>query len=162
VRGQKEVAVTPGRVCEVTLDPVEPPACPQATQAVEDADWVVLGPGSWFTSVIPHLLVPGLRSALETTSARKLVVLNLEAQAGETSGFAPETHLEVLAEHAPGLRVDVVLADPFGVHDVEALRRTARALGARLELADVAVGDGSPRHDPVKLARSFSRVLGGT
>ncbi len=162
VCGQVEVASTGGRVLEVTLDPVDPPACPEALTAVREADWVVLGPGSWFTSVIPHLLVPPLREALVSSRARKLVVLNLEAQQGETDGFDPETHLEVLADHAPELRLDCVVADESSVHDVDALRRTAEQLGARLLLADVSRGDGTPRHDAGKLASALSGVLGAT
>jgi uncharacterized cofD-like protein len=162
VRGQVEVASTPGRVLEVALDPVDPPACPEALAAVAEADWVVLGPGSWFTSVIPHLLVPALRDALVSSPARKLVVLNLEAQQGETDGFTPEAHLEVLAAHAPELRIECVLADESSVADVTALRRTAEHLGAGLRLADVARGDGTPRHDPAKLATALLEVLGAT
>ena len=64
VRGQVEVASTDGQVHAVRLEPADPPACPEAVAAVAEADWVVLGPGSWFTSVIPHLLVPDLRRAL--------------------------------------------------------------------------------------------------
>lgn len=162
VRGQVQAASTRGKVLGVDLDPADPPACPEAVAAVREADWVVLGPGSWFTSVIPHLLVPELRHALESTRARKLVVLNLTPQAGETEGFSPETHLEVLSAHAPALRVDRVLADRGSVGDEDALRRTVEALGARLDLADVACEDGSPRHDPVKLAAAYARVLGET
>ena len=80
--------------------------------AVLAADWVVLGPGSWYTSVIPHLLVPALRKALVETDARLLVVLNLEGQAGETHGYGPEDHLAALHEHGPDLRLHTVLADP--------------------------------------------------
>jgi uncharacterized cofD-like protein len=162
VRGQVQVATAGGQVRSVALDPVDPPACAEAIKAVDAADWVVLGPGSWFSSVIPHLLVPDLRRALETSRARKLVVLNLEGQQGETEGFAPETHLEVLAGHAPDLRLDVVLADRSCVGDVAALRHTAERLGARLELADVARGDGTPRHDPGRLAAAFSAIVGAT
>jgi uncharacterized cofD-like protein len=162
VRGQVEVATTPGSVSAVTLDPPDPPACPEAVKALGEADWVVLGPGSWFTSVIPHLLMPELRRALESSPAQRLVVLNLAAQAGETEGFSPEAHLEVLADHAPDLRVDVVLADRGCVPDEAVLRRTAGQLGARLELADVALGDGTPRHDTAKLAAAFSLLLQGT
>ncbi len=162
VRGQVEVATTPGSVSAVTLDPADPPACPEAVKALGEADWVVLGPGSWFTSVIPHLLMPELRRALESSPARRMVVLNLAPQAGETEGFSPEAHLEVLADHAPDLRLDVVLADRSCVPDEGVLRRTAEQLGARLELADVALGDGTPRHDTSKLATAFSRLLQGT
>jgi 2-phospho-L-lactate transferase/gluconeogenesis factor (CofD/UPF0052 family) len=109
--------------------------------------------------VIPHLLVPGLRKALESSGSRKLVVLNMEAQDGETEGFAPETHLEVLADQSPDLHLDWVLADTSSVPDEAALRRTAEAMGARLELADLALAGAGPRHDPVKLACAFSRIL---
>ncbi|MGH3444911.1 MAG: gluconeogenesis factor YvcK family protein [Nocardioidaceae bacterium] len=159
VRGQVEVATTRGHVESVHLDPADPSACPEALTAVAEADWAVLGPGSWFTSVIPHLLVPGLRSALAGSSARKAVTLNLAPQRGETDGFAPETHLEVLSAHAPDVRIDVVLADEASVADPDRLRRCARGLGAELVLADVAAGDGSPRHDPAKLARAYAQML---
>ena len=80
--GQTECAPTPGQVRSITLMPPDPPAVPEAVQAVLDADWVVFGPGSWFTSVLPHLLVPDLAAALHVTTARRLVVLNLAPQPG--------------------------------------------------------------------------------
>ena len=159
VRGQVEVASTSGQVTAVHLEPEAPPACPEALAAVAAADWLVLGPGSWFTSVLPHLLVPGLRRALVGSPARRAVVLNLAPQAGETDGFSPERHLEVLAAHAPDLRLDVVLADRAAVPDPIRLEQAAKALGARLVVADVAVGDGTPRHDPVKLAKAYAEFL---
>ena len=159
VRGQVEVATTEGQVSSVELEPHDPPACPEAVAAVDEADWVVLGPGSWFTSVIPHLLVPDLRTALTETSARVAVTMNLEPQTGETDGFTPEQHLEVLAAHAPGLRVDVVLADPRSVDDEAGLRDAAKELGAELVLADVGADDGSPRHDPVRLADAYAGFM---
>ena len=67
VRGQAAVAVTSGRVRSITLEPFDPPAVPEAVDAVLAADWVVFGPGSWFTSVLPHLLVPSLATALAGT-----------------------------------------------------------------------------------------------
>ncbi len=89
VRGQVEVATTPGSVVSVSLEPDAPDACPEAVAAIRAADWVVMGPGSWYSSVIPHLLVPGLRQAIEETDARVLVTLNLVAQQGETEGLDP-------------------------------------------------------------------------
>jgi uncharacterized cofD-like protein len=159
VRGQVEVASSGGQIQSVALDPADPRPCEEAVQAVRRADWVVLGPGSWFTSVIPHLLVPDLRDALVTSRARKVVTLNLAPQTGETEGFLPETHLEVLAAHAPDLKLDVVLADPSTVGDLDALQATTASLGARLVVADVAAADGTPRHDPVKLTNAYAGVL---
>jgi len=162
VRGQVEVASTHGRVLSVRLDPANPPACPEAMAAVEAADWVVLGPGSWFSSVIPHLLVPGLRDALVSSPARKVVTLNLEPQTGETDGFSPEAHLDVLAGHAPDLTLDAVLVDRRTVGDEDKLRATAATLGAELVVADVAADDGSPRHDPAKLANAYAQLMART
>jgi uncharacterized cofD-like protein len=162
VRGQVACASTTGRVRSVSLIPPDPPACPEAVAAIGEADWVVLGPGSWFTSVIPHLLVPGLAQALIATPARRIVALNLVPQPGETEGFAPQTHLEVLADHAPQLSVDVVLADRSAATGAVAeLDKAAGRLGARLVLADLAMRDGTPRHDPRQLAGAFAEIFEG-
>jgi uncharacterized cofD-like protein len=162
VRGQVACATTTGRVRSVSLIPANPPACPEAVQAIGAADWVVLGPGSWFTSVLPHLLVPELATALIGTRARRLVALNLAPQPGETEGFSPHAHLEVLADHAPDLSIDVVLADREATRGATAeLEKAAGMLGARLVLADLAMGDGSPRHDPRRLAGAFAQIFEG-
>jgi uncharacterized cofD-like protein len=162
VRGQVACASTTGRVRSVSLIPADPPACPQAIAAVATADWVVLGPGSWFTSILPHLLVPELAEALLTTTARRVVALNLVPQAGETDGFSPHAHLEVLAEHAPGLTVDVVLADRRAAGGYAAeLEKAAGLLGGRLVMTDLAMRDGSPHHDPRRLAGAFAKIFEG-
>src|SRR5690625_4878516 len=162
VRGQVACASTSGRVRSISLVPPEPPASTQAVKAVREADWVVFGPGSWFTSVLPHLLVPDLAHALITTRAHRLVTLNLSPQRGETDGFRPETYLEVLHEHAPKLGVDVVLADEGTVDDPVALMEATRELGGVLEVDDLSRHDGTPRHDPDRLAAAFERIVGGT
>jgi len=159
IRGQVAVATTVGRVESVSLVPSAPPACAEAVAAVAAADLVVLGPGSWFTSVLPHLLVPDLLEALVSTPARRVVALNLAAQPGETAGFSPQQHLEVLAAHAPRLRVDAVVADTDAVTDAHGLMSGVSVLGARLVLAPVAAGDGTARHDPARLAAAYGTVL---
>ncbi len=158
VRGQAEVASVDGQVVSVRLDPRDPPACPEAVAAVHDADWVVVGPGSWFTSVMPTLLVPGLRDALVTTSARRALVLNLRGDR-ETAGLSATDHLDVLAAHAPELGIDVVLADSSVADDAGHLAAMARKLGARLVVDDVARSLGSDQHDPARLAEAFGRFL---
>lgn len=164
VRGQVEVATTEGVITAVDLDPPDPEVSPVALTKIAEADWAFIGPGSWFSSVIPHLRVPALRDAIAATDARLVVVLNLEEQAGETGGFGPADHLAVLFEHAPDLHVHTVLADAANVTDEQAdeLRHLATASGARLVLADVACDDSSPRHDPAKLAAAYSRIMDGT
>jgi uncharacterized cofD-like protein len=159
IRGQVAVATTPGRVVSVSLVPAHPRACPQAVAAIRSADAVVLGPGSWFTSVIPHVLVPELLAALVGTAARRIVALNLAPQPGETDGFSPEQHLEVLCRHAPGMQVDAVLADVDAVADPDRLQSAVTGVGGRLVLARVAAGDGTPRHHPARLAAALAEVL---
>ncbi len=165
IRGQVAVASTPGRVRRVRLLPERPRTCPDALAAVRSADVLLLGPGSWFTSVLPHLLLPELRQALVTSRARRVVVLNLAPEPGETPGFSPEQHLAVLAEHAPELRVDAVLADVDAVPVPERLRRAAAGMlapGGRVHLAPVAAADPTtPRHDPGALADALAAVLHG-
>ena len=161
VHGQSHVAVSVD-IEQVRLDPADPPACPEAVAAVRAADWVVLGPGSWYTSVLPHLLVPQLREALVTTSARRIVTLNLSPEEnGETAGMAAHAYLDVLARYAPELRVDAVIADPTTVDDVDALLTSADALGARVLLRQVGRGDGTPQHDPLRLAAAYRDVVEG-
>jgi uncharacterized cofD-like protein len=160
VRGQVAVATTAGKVLDVKLEPADAQACPEAVRAIEEADWVVLGPGSWYSSVIPHVLVPGLRDALVRTKARIVVNLNLVAQAGETDGYTPEDHLAVLHRHASELRIDTVLADHGSVPNQGRLRSAASDLGARLVLAEVALAGKADQHDPEKLARAYALILG--
>lgn len=159
VRGQVAVASAPGRVVSIALVPADPPACPEAVTAILEADWIVLGPGSWFSSVLPHLLVPDLAKALIGTSARKLVALNLAPQPGETEDFSQAAHLQVLGAHAPRLRIDAVLADAGVVANADTLRAAAAQLGGRLVLAPVAMSDGSPRHDPDLLAAAYASIF---
>jgi uncharacterized cofD-like protein len=159
VRGQVAVATTRGTVTEVWVEPAEPRACAPARAAVEAADWVVLGPGSLYTSMLPHLLVPEMHRAITGAAAYRLVVLNLVAQPGETEGFTPQAHLRVLARHAPGLRIDVVIADPACVLDPEALAGAAADLGARLHLAPVCARETPGTHDPALLAAAFADVF---
>ena len=160
VRGQVEVATTRGRVLTVQLNPEEPPACDEAVAAIRAADWVILGPGSWFTSVMPHLLVPGVRDALLDTSARRILTLNLVMHTGETVGFSASNHLEALAVHAPDLHLDYVLADSDVVEDESLLRRVAGIMGAELVLARVGDHGQEGHHDSLRLAAAYRDIIG--
>ncbi len=161
VRGQVEIATTPGTVIDMALDPPEPPACREAMEAVLEADAIVLGPGSWYTSVIPHLVIPDLARAMTESPAKRIVVLNLNPQAGETTGFAAHTYLDVLFNYLPDLRIDTVIADTEHVEDRAALERSCADLGAELFLTEVArTGPHTAgMHDPQRLAVAFDTVL---
>lgn len=161
VRGQAKVAITTGRVRSIGVEPADPPACAEAVSAISGADALVMGPGSWYTSVLASLLVPGIRAAFVAAPAQKVLLLNLVAQPGETSGFSPQGHVQVLAEAFPDVRFDVVVADPAHTPDVGALREACGLVGA--ELAMHAVADplaGPGHHDPLLLGRAFETILG--
>ncbi len=161
--GQVAVATTPGSVRRVTLIPGAPPAAEGVVEAITGADLVVLGPGSWFTSVIPNVLVPEIATALKRTAATKALVLNLAPQPGETAGFSAEQHLHVLRQHAPEVDFDVLLVDPrmpLSATEREHLERAAAGLGARVMTAEIAktAEDGTmrPVHDPALLASALA------
>ena len=99
-----------------------------------------------------------LSIALIETRARRVLTLNLAPQPGETEGFSPQRHLEVLARHAPKLTIDVVLADAAAVPDRASLDLAAERLGGTVALAPVAAPDG-PRHDPELLAAAYDRIF---
>ncbi|MBN9620058.1 MAG: YvcK family protein, partial [Actinobacteria bacterium] len=163
IRGQSSIAATPGRVRAVRLLTPGAPACARAVDAVREADLVVLGPGSWFTSVIPHLLLRELGTALAVTSARVVVVLNLVPQAGETDDYEPHQLLDLLLEHAAprgGLTIDTVLADTDSVLNPDELARHVHEIGARLVVSRLAAEDSAERHDAARLSTALRLILG--
>lgn len=158
IHGQANVAKTSGEVRAVRLSPAEPPARPEVIEVIAESDHLVLGPGSWFTSVIPHLLVPEMAEAIMQSNAQRILTLNL-APADETHGYTASQHLELLAEHAPRLRLDVILADESFASDDKHLQSYAASLGAELVIADLAMRDGSARHDPLRLASVYAEIM---
>ena len=161
VRGQAAVASTPGRVVSVRVEPADPPVCREAIAAVEAADHLVLGPGSWYTSVTAPLLVPELREAVRTAPGARSLVLNLVPQPGETSDFKPHTHLQVWRRDFPDITLQHVFADPARIDDVDRLRCEAEAVGADLVLRPLtAAGEDDGVHDPDLLAAAFAAVFG--
>ena len=100
IRGQVAVATTPGRVRSVTLAPQDARACTQALDAIAAADLITFGPGSWFTSVLPHLLLPEMADAIKASNAHRLVVLNLAAQPARPKG-SPRSSTWTYSQHTP-------------------------------------------------------------
>lgn len=168
VTGQYEISTTRGQVQRVWLEPSEVQACPEAVAAIEAADYIVLGPGSWYSSVLPHLYVPGIRNALSGATQRGAgvgLVLNLGPQLGETTGYQPHNYLQQLAWDFPDVRLSHVLVDERIRMDQEVLRDACEGAGAELVLGrigrtDPATGDVLPRHDPELLAVAFNGLMG--
>lgn len=158
-----QVAIARSRQVErVWLEPGSPAATPEAVEAIARADLVVLGPGSLFTSVVPNLLVPGIRDAVAGARCPVTVVANLREQRGETEGLDLPANLRVLLDHVPGVSVDAVVAhdgppDAAGGAPLVADREELRAFAPTVVLADVLDPRGG--HDPQKLAVALGRVL---
>lgn len=159
VSGQEQVALAQGEILGIRLVPRNPPAVPQALQAIAEAEYLVLGPGSWFSSVLPHLMVPELLEAILSSPAFRILTLNLTATDDETPAYSASRHLEVLADCAPALRFDAILVDPTFAAGDRYLSSYAQALGADLVVEPVRMRDGSARHDPFLLAAAYAGLM---
>jgi uncharacterized cofD-like protein len=160
VQGQAEVATTKGRLKSLRIIPENPTAYPEALSAIADAQWITMGPGSWFSSVIPHLLVPAQRDAIISSKAKKILLLNLDTSdksAGEYAGYSPLEHLQILSTYAPGLHFDCVVIDQSSDGQSQ-LREHLSTLGSELVIADLR-SDGAPlHHDVKKLGQLFAHI----
>lgn len=155
VLGQSQVATTSGRVESIALNPERPRVPAEVISALMQADWVVLGPGSWFTSVIPHLLVPQIAEVLRESPARIALTLNLTAQRGETLGYSAADHLRSLGRYTEDLPIDVVIADPSSIDDLDEVVNECGELGAQLLLRQVRSASQRAVHDPLRLAGAY-------
>ncbi len=160
VQGQAEVATTKGRLKSLRIIPENPKAYPEALSAIAEAQWITMGPGSWFSSVIPHLLVPAQRDAIISSKAKKILLLNLDTSdksAGEYAGYSPLEHLQILSTYAPGLYFDCVVIDQSSDGQSQ-LREHLSTLGSELVIADLR-SDGAPlHHDVKKLGQLFAHI----
>lgn len=163
VRGQAEVATAKGKLESLRLLPENPAARSEALDAIESAQVITIGPGSWISSVLPHLLVPAQRKALSDSKAKKVVLLNLDASVhtsgDEYAGYSAEDHLQLLHNYAPDLKVDYVIANSDVVSDRNSLENSVRSLGGELISRDLSMGPGSAAHDVRKLTPVLAHIL---
>jgi uncharacterized cofD-like protein len=169
VHGEHNISERGTAIKELFLNPSSPEAHPDAVRAILEADVVVIGPGSLYTSVLPNFLVEGIRKAVQATGALKIFVCNVATQHGETDGFSVGDHLEALEKHAgPGI-VHAVVANnniapelPEAWHSAPVRFREnghpALARGVRVVEADVVAAENRYRHDPDKLAATIFRL----
>jgi uncharacterized cofD-like protein len=164
VEGESRIPQMAGRVRHVWLEPNDAPAYPPVIKAILNADMIVVGPGSLFTSLLPNLLVQDLLGAVRASRAVRVYVCNIVTQAGETDDFSCYDHVRALEEHVGDRVFDVLLCnDNFkgqlneGDQWVPIDDRTRHDY--RSHFADL-IKDGQPwRHDPVKLAGALNEIL---
>jgi uncharacterized cofD-like protein len=162
-KGQVAVATTPGRLLELRLQPESPSPRPEVLQAIAEAELITMGPGSWFSSVLPHLLVPALREAIISSPAKKLLLLNLDsnrdqAKAGEYAGYSPKEHCEILEKYAPELHFDFVVGDSH-LNGGKALAEYLQGRGSAYIEADLRDDQVAIHHDGRKLASTFAHIV---
>ncbi len=109
VVGESTIPKSNGIIKRIWLEPGNPSAYPLSVQAVLNADLIVIGPGSLYTSVIPNLLVPGLADAIRSSRALKFFICNVANQKGETSGYSWSDHLKAVERNVPGINFDLVI-----------------------------------------------------
>lgn len=165
-RGQIAVAGASGRLRNLTIIPENPPARIEALSAIAHADWITMGPGSWISSVLPHLLIPAQRDALISSKAQKILLLNLDphpSQGGdELAGKSPQEHLKLIAKYAPHLTLSYVIADTSVVQQPAELEKLVKSFGGRLITADLRQERGSIHHNVEKLAQLLASVMNET
>ena len=163
VMGQVQIERSPGIVKELDIVPDNPAGCPEAVEALAAADSIVLGPGSWYTSVLPHLLVPEIRTAICESEGNRILVLNLDPQRGDEAEAKPHSNLETWVDSFADVPLDYVLVDASSETERSELERLCDQLGATLITEKLARidQDGSRMrvHDPLLLAAALRPLL---
>jgi uncharacterized cofD-like protein len=162
VRGQKEVATTSGQFQSLELIPQNPQSRVETLDAISQAEWITMGPGSWISSVLPHLLVPEQLSALVASNAKKILLLNLDnPESGEFAGRSARDHMSAVQKLAPDLHFDYVVADTSLVEDTDSaglLREKVSTQGGELLVQDLRLAGQATHHDTKKLASLFAHI----
>ncbi|MBE9208339.1 YvcK family protein [Nostoc sp. LEGE 06077] len=178
IDGESSIPKAGGKIVKIGCTPANPPALPAAIKAIKDADYIIIGPGSLYTSLIPNLLVPEIANAIAQTKAPRIYVCNIMTQPGETEGYTVADHIRAIDAACGNRRLfDAVLVhkkspSPQSLiryaqqnsHPVFVDREDVSLLGRRVVLANVLYEDetGVVRHNPQKLAKVLLRWYSGT
>lgn len=166
VRGESNIPEIGRSISRVYLEPPGALAHPEAVQAILDADMIILGPGSLYTSVLPNLLVDGIHQAIRRSNAVKVYVCNVATQPGETDGYTVEDHAEAIIRHVGDGMFQHILVHNLARRPVpldgKAIPVTLAGRGVpgvRITVEDVVSPENPLRHDPDKLSQALLRLL---
>ncbi len=164
VQGESKIPEVAGRVRRVWLEPNNPPAFPPVLQAILNADLIVVGPGSLYTSLLPNLLVPDLLAAIRSSRAVKAYVCNIATQVGETDLYTCYDHVHALEEHMDGQLFDVIICNENCEGKLEPHSHWVQAdeesrSDSRLYCADLIDIDRPWRHDAAKLSEVLMNLF---
>jgi uncharacterized cofD-like protein len=164
VEGESRIPQMAGRVRHVWLEPNDAPAFPPALNAVLNADLIVVGPGSLYTSLLPNLLVQDLLGAIKSSRALKIYVCNLATQSGETDLYSCYNHTQALEEHIGEKLFDIILCNDNYEGELNAgtqwVRTDEKTLAdKRVYCSDLSDASTPWRHNAEKLARTLIEIL---
>jgi uncharacterized cofD-like protein len=161
VRGQIQVATHKGNLKSLKLIPEKPECTPASLEAIKSADFLTFGPGSWFSSVMPHFLLKEQADAILNSKAKKVVIFNLpeEAGVGEFAGMSAAEHLELILSHVPDFQVDFAIVDNRVAKSSGPLADLITKMGGKLILGDFSLGNGQNHHNIEKLISTFSHIF---
>jgi len=163
VEGESSIPEFPGQITRLQLEPSDPPAYPETLHAILNADMIIVGPGSLYTSILPNLLVPDLVSALRATRAFKIFICNVATQPGETDGYNLLKHMKSIEKHVGGDLFDLIVAnDNFEgllVEEVSWVRTPAQGYSTPIYTADLVNNEIPSHHDPKKLSATLIALL---
>ena len=111
VAGESRIALAEGRIKRLWIEPSDPLPYPPAVQAILNANLIVIGPGSLYTSILPNLLVPGLAEAINKSKAMKFFICNVANEHGETDGYRCIDHIKVIEQHLSDIHFDVIICN---------------------------------------------------
>lgn len=173
IEGESKITEAMGQIRQIGCHPADPVALPAALAAIKEADYIIIGPGSLYTSIIPNLLVPAIRQALAQVTVPRVYVCNIMTQPGETDNYSVADHIRAIEKVCEERVFDAVLAQrtapsPQSLqlyaqehsHPVFLDREEVGKMGYRIVLANVMAEDevtAKVRHDPQRLARVLWR-----
>lgn len=172
VTGESRIPTRGQKIRRVYLSPAGARALPEALEAIREADCIILGPGSLFTSVLPNLLVPEIAQAVKESRATKVYICNVMTQAGETDGFTASDHVRAIIDHVGLGLIDYVVVNrgsvpeeiaaryrKEGAYPVEADEAALAEMGLQPVVGDVIDARDLVRHDAAKLAALVMEIV---
>lgn len=174
IQGESQIPLAQKRIHRVHLYPPDVEPVPSSIDAIHNADAIILGPGSLYTSILPNLLVDGIAEAVRSSKAVKIYICNVMTQPGETDGYTASMHAKAILDHAGEGVIDYILVNSApiaeemrgayaleGAYPVEVDEAAIEALGVKFIKADLINETNVVRHDPVKLARNIMKMVYG-
>ena len=161
IQGQVQVAAAKGEVSKLRIIPESPKATPEAITAIEEADWITVGPGSWLSSVMPHFLLKEQADAISSAKGKKILIFNLPdpTTSEEYAGSSLTEHLQFVLRHLPNLKFYYALVDQRIETNNSSFEKLVTSCGGQVVAFDLAENKQTFHHDPKKLSLAFSHIL---